>query len=103
MLGGMGAGDVKLMAAIGSLLGPKDVLYAAIYTAIAGGVYAFLLLIIKRTNRKVVTRFAFMAKGPVSTGQLTHMPKDESKEKTPLRYGIAIAAGTLVVLLQRII
>ena len=54
LVGGMGAGDVKLMAAIGSLLGPKDVLFAALYTAIAGGVYAILLLITQRSNREAL-------------------------------------------------
>src|SRR5688572_20078399 len=39
-LGGMGAGDVKLMAAIGAWLGPGAVLYAALYSAIAGGIMA---------------------------------------------------------------
>jgi prepilin peptidase CpaA len=39
-LGGMGAGDVKLLAAIGAWLGPMDVFYAALYTGIAGGFLA---------------------------------------------------------------
>ena len=52
-IGGMGAGDVKLMAAIGALLGPKDVLFAALYTAIAGGVYAILLLVTRKRIEKL--------------------------------------------------
>ena len=39
-LGGMGAGDVKLMAALGAWLGPTDAAWTAIYAAIAGGVMA---------------------------------------------------------------
>lgn len=36
-LGGLGAGDVKLVAAIGAWLGPSDVVPVSLYSAIAGG------------------------------------------------------------------
>jgi len=38
VLGGMGAGDVKLMGALGAWVGPGAVAWVALYTAIAGGV-----------------------------------------------------------------
>ena len=40
LLGGTGAGDVKLLAALGTWLGPGGVLMAFLYSAIAGGVLA---------------------------------------------------------------
>jgi len=40
MLGGMGAGDVKLVACIGAWLGPMLALFVALYSAVAGGVMA---------------------------------------------------------------
>ncbi|MEQ1897737.1 MAG: prepilin peptidase [Vicinamibacterales bacterium] len=40
LLRGMGAGDVKLLAALGAWLGPGAVLVIALYTSIAGGVMA---------------------------------------------------------------
>ena len=40
LLGGMGAGDVKLMAAIGAWLGPAEAFAIAIYASLAGGVLA---------------------------------------------------------------
>ena len=39
-LGGMGAGDVKLLAATGAWLGPWGALWTALYGAVAGGVMA---------------------------------------------------------------
>jgi prepilin peptidase CpaA len=42
-LGGMGAGDVKLMAAIGAWLGPGHALMTALYGAVAGGVLAIIV------------------------------------------------------------
>ena len=36
-LGGMGAGDVKLLAALGAWLGPRETLWLAAYSGVAGG------------------------------------------------------------------
>lgn len=43
-LGGVGAGDVKLLTAIGAWLGPSTTLHVFIVSAMAGGVYALILL-----------------------------------------------------------
>jgi prepilin peptidase CpaA len=45
-MGGMGAGDVKLMAAIGAWLGMPLTFYVFIASALAGGVYAVVLLVL---------------------------------------------------------
>jgi prepilin peptidase CpaA len=42
-LGGLGAGDVKLLAALGAWVGPTDALWIALYTGIAGGVLALVV------------------------------------------------------------
>ncbi len=44
LLGGMGGGDVKLMAGFGALLGLTGVLWAAFWTALAGGVIAVAVM-----------------------------------------------------------
>src|SRR4051794_3661577 len=41
LCGAMGGGDVKLMAAFGTLLGPAGILAAAVFGAIAGAIWAF--------------------------------------------------------------
>ena len=43
LLGGMGAGDVKLMAALGAWLGPAGAAWTALYAAMAGGVMAVVV------------------------------------------------------------
>jgi len=40
LLGGMGGGDVKLLAALGAWLGPRDAFWLAIYASLAGGAMA---------------------------------------------------------------
>jgi prepilin peptidase CpaA len=42
-LGGLGAGDVKLLAALGAWLGPLNAIWLAAYAAIAGGVLAVII------------------------------------------------------------
>jgi prepilin peptidase CpaA len=42
-LGGMGAGDVKLLAALGALLGPRATVWVCLFTGIAGGVMGVLV------------------------------------------------------------
>jgi prepilin peptidase CpaA len=42
-LGGMGGGDVKLLAALGAWLGAYETLYLALYSGIAGGVLAVVV------------------------------------------------------------
>ncbi|HHY46263.1 MAG TPA: peptidase A24 [Firmicutes bacterium] len=52
-LGGMGAGDVKLLGALGALVGPRGVFFTMVYGALAGGVMAVLLLV--RHRRLIIT------------------------------------------------
>lgn len=39
-LGGLGAGDVKLLAALGAWVGPTDALWIALYAGVTGGILA---------------------------------------------------------------
>jgi prepilin peptidase CpaA len=96
LVGGMGAGDVKLMAVVGAFLGPKGVFAAFIFTALVGGIYAIVLLI--RGGRPgarlagLGTPFAFYLGGLTSSGSI-----DETTRAVPkLCYGVAITIGTVL-------
>ena len=43
VLGGMGAGDVKLLGALGAWLGPVAAVWVALYSGVAGGVMGLLV------------------------------------------------------------
>src|SRR5580765_7089499 len=53
-LGGMGGGDVKLLAAFGAWLGPLGVLWAAIWASLAGGILALAVSIRRRYLREAL-------------------------------------------------
>ena len=53
----MGMGDVKLYAALGFCLGPRPLLQIACASMLAGGVYAGMLVLLKRAKKK--DRIAF--------------------------------------------
>jgi prepilin peptidase CpaA len=94
VIGATGAGDVKLMAAVGSLVGPGLVFRAFLYSAVAGGVFA--LAVAARRGRLAATL--------QGTGQLVLSPAGARQAiESPARanrfaYGPAIAVGTLVSL-----
>ncbi|HWW82599.1 MAG TPA: prepilin peptidase [Vicinamibacterales bacterium] len=44
-LGGMGGGDIKLVAALGAWMGPGAAFWLGLYTGIAGGVFAVVVSI----------------------------------------------------------
>ena len=48
-MGGIGAGDVKLLAAIGAWKGTIFVLYTGVYGAIIGGLISLIILLRKNT------------------------------------------------------
>jgi len=52
LLGGMGAGDIKLMAGFGAVLGAGQTLQAALLTAIVGALFAVLYLLVRKVKGK---------------------------------------------------
>jgi len=97
MLGGMGAGDVKLMAAIGALMGTSFVFYSFIYTALIGGVIAAFLILKTRGFKNSVKSFLFNIVFLRSSLGSIIIPKDK-KSSISFPYGVAIVLGTLSTL-----
>ena len=95
ILGGMGAGDAKLMGAIGAILGPGEVFSAFLFTALAGGVYAIIMIVARGDFKATCARYWTMAGSFVLSRRLAYLPPSEDEQRPRLRYGIAIAAGTL--------
>ena len=92
-LGGMAAGDVKLMAVVGSFLGVTGALWAGAYSLMAGAVLGVLYLLCKGHFGKLVVRYWAMA---ATRSRIATEEHDAARHRFP--YALAIATGTLLSL-----
>ena len=95
VLGATGAGDVKLMAAFGAIVGPGLVIKAFLFTAIAGGVLAVIVAIRRRRLSATLAGTGRLVAGAADTRELLRAAPAASR----FAYGPAIAAGTIVAAL----
>ena len=112
-MGGMGGGDVKLLAAVGALQGWQFVLAASLLTAIAGGIISIIYLIATGRLLRVLKKMAGIALAPffsflyfntkfeffnwTSIFFSTHHSEDKKPMRLP--YGVAIAVGVMLLLI----
>jgi prepilin peptidase CpaA len=101
LVGKMGAGDAKLMGAAGGLLGPKGIFVAFLLTALIGGIYAIIVLVIHGSLRDTLRRYWLLLRTFFLARKIIYIPPSDL-EKTPrLRYGIAIALGTIMTMIMK--
>jgi len=94
LAGGVGAGDVKLMAAIGAFVGVYAVLSCAWLAMVVGGVYAIAAMCYQWGLAAAGQRLVYAAYGAVLVGGSAWTRELALPFK--LRYGLAIAGGTLL-------
>ena len=102
LLGGMGAGDVKLLAALGAWLGPMQIIWLALFASIAGGVMALIVAVSTGYLRTALGNIGGLARFWWMFG-LRPMPAVtlENSAAPKLAYAIPIFVGTVVTLWQR--
>lgn len=82
--GGIGGGDAKLMTAVGALLGFPAAFGALLFVSIAGGVQGVLAFIASRKpSKRLLVRLGVTSANDPAFGKR-------------VRYGLAIAVGTIV-------
>jgi prepilin peptidase CpaA len=103
-LGIMGAGDAKLLGAIGSYIGAKGVFISFLFTALSGGIYALLILFLYNEKFKgFFTNFYYSVINLMVTREYVSFEDDEvSRQRPKLCYGLAIAAGTGIFIIFEI-
>ena len=102
LLGGMGGGDVKLLAALGAWLGPGAAFWLAIYSSIAGGVLAVVVALARgylgtalRNVRGLLVYWSIVGPRPLDSLTLEH-------GKAPrLAFAVPMLVGTMVTLWLR--
>lgn len=98
-LRGMGAGDVKLLAAVGAWLGPAQVATVALATSIAGGVIAVVVALAYGYLRKaLINVYLVLTHWRVAGVQPLPAVTLEEAKGPRLAYALPIAIGTVVTL-----
>ncbi|SFM22523.1 A24 family peptidase [Nitrosomonas communis] len=100
LLRAMGAGDIKLMAMIGTFVGSTSMLIITLYILLAGGVLALGVALLRGRlsrlleNLKIMLLIRIAGSSMVSISASETFPESTGK----LPYGVAITAGTLFYL-----
>jgi prepilin peptidase CpaA len=97
-LKGLGAGDVKLLGALGAWLGTTAVLMVAFYTALAGGVLAIALIVRHRYGSQamrnlwlLLTHWRVSGLRPLDTLTLDTSAGPKLPYALPIAVGLALA------------
>jgi prepilin peptidase CpaA len=101
LAGGMGAGDVKLMMAVGCVIGWSHLafVWALGLTAICGGVMAICLALYRGRIHEMALNVGELVAYHSQKGLQPHPDLNISNAKTlRLPYGLAIACGCLLTL-----
>ncbi len=97
-IGGMGAGDVKLMAGIGAWIGSMDTFFSFGVSAIVGGIIAVAMVLLTKSWDKHRLQFFTIwneIKGIKSPEKLAVIAAERKPTMLLLPYGIPIAIGTI--------
>lgn len=99
-LSGGGAGDVKLAAAIGALVGPQIGIFAVVYAYVFAGAAMLAVLTWERGPLSLLTAFGRWIGSNLTPG-LIDSPSDEDRQilNRPVPLGPYFALGTLFALL----
>ena len=96
IFGGMGGGDVKLMAGFGAVLGVKKLIAAALWTAACGGVFAAAAIAF--SGLRGLWRSYRAVRSQASVGVVAENPK---RPLQSIPYAPAIAAGVWLSLVPK--
>src|SRR5664279_4158387 len=97
----MGAGDVKLMAAVGALVGWERWFGIFLITAIIGGIMATLLVVARGRVKKTMFNVSFIL-SEMKSGRPAYLANEEldvkNKKALGLPHGAVIAVSTIFYL-----
>jgi prepilin peptidase CpaA len=96
---GMAAGDVKMMAVVGAFVGPGDAFEVAVLSWCVGGVMALLLVFLNGHLRQVLGNIKRILCSIWMPGAGMTMPAAQPSVGA-MPYGLAIALGTIAILVR---
>ena len=97
-IGGMGAGDVKLLAGVGAWVGFSQTIWAFVASAIIGAIIAVIMVVVSRKWRHHQSQFFGIISEILvirSPSKLSEIAAERKPTMMLLPYGIPIAIGTI--------
>ncbi|MBM4091277.1 MAG: prepilin peptidase [Planctomycetes bacterium] len=97
-IGGMGAGDVKLLAGVGAWVHATHTFYAFCAAALVGGAMAVAMVLVRRSWRKHSSNFRMIVTEMVmvrNASELSAIAAERKSSMLLLPYGIPIAIGSI--------
>jgi prepilin peptidase CpaA len=97
-IGGMGAGDVKLLAGVGAWMHGTHTFWGFAFTAVIGAVLAIGMVLYRRAFKKHATQFKAILEEIITIrdpNQLAAIAADRKSTMMLLPYGIPIAIGCI--------
>jgi len=101
-VGGMGAGDVKLMAGIGAWLGAIVTWYAFCVSVVVGAIMAIIMVLYRRSWEKHYGNFLMIIMEFITIkkpGELYRIAAERKPNMLLLPYGIPICIGSIAYFL----
>jgi prepilin peptidase CpaA len=109
-MGGVGAGDVKLMAAVGAWLGMPLTLYVFVASALASGAYAIVLIFLSGSTHEtwinlqvVLLRFVALGHHLGADVRLEDEVKRADRRLRLVPFGAMVALGFAAILAWHIL
>jgi prepilin peptidase CpaA len=97
LLRALGAGDWKLMGAVGALLGPRMVLFVLLASIFVSGLMAIVMMVQTKRVKATLRNLVVLVHGFLSFGLRTHPEISlENPGLLKLPFGAAVALGTAI-------
>lgn len=106
LLRAMGAGDAKLMAAVGSIVGPGNWIVLFVITAVLGGAVAVIVLLCAGRVRKTFWNLGWILNEVMHLRAPYHSSEEldvRSSKAMRLPHGTVIALGSILFLAAQVI
>ena len=98
VLGRMGAGDIKLLGVVGSILGAWGAVVAGLASMMAGGILGILYVAWVATKSSVTSRTSRVATFGTEKNPPADAMSSRAVRAAEIPYAVAIAAGTFATL-----
>lgn len=96
----IGAGDIKLLSAIGAVMGANFASYAMVYSFICGGIMAVLLILIRRNGTvRLKYLYLYIKSCFISMKLLQYADFKDKQDGSRFHFSIAVASGTAAVVI----